>query len=246
MKDNFSTRSDNYAKFRPTYPSELFQFIYSKLENRKNAWDCGTGNGQVALELAKSFESVFATDISKSQIENAFKVNNIHYSVQPAEKTNFESGIFDLIMVAQAIHWFDFDKFYTEVNRTAIDNSWICVVGYGKLSVSKEVDSIIDDLYHNILGLYWDKERTYIEEKYKTIPFPFAEIKVPDFSIQLSWSFDQLIGYLNTWSAAKHFIRERNFNPIENLQRKMEKVWDDGLSKQIDFPLLFRMGQVQK
>jgi hypothetical protein len=120
------------------------------------------------------------------------------------------------------------------------------VVGYGKLTVSKEVDNIIDDLYHNILGLYWDKERTYIEEKYKTIPFPFAEIKVPDFSIQLSWSFDQLIGYLNTWSAAKHFIRERNFNPIENLQRKMEKVWDDGLSKQIDFPLLFRMGQVQK
>ncbi|MBK8151814.1 MAG: class I SAM-dependent methyltransferase [Saprospiraceae bacterium] len=246
MKDNFSTRSDNYAKFRPTYPSELFQFIYSKLECRKNAWDCGTGNGQVAVELAKSFECVFATDISQSQIDNAFKVNNIHYSLQPAEKTNFESCIFDLIMVAQAIHWFDIDKFYTEVQRTAIGKSWICVVGYGKLAVSKEIDNIIDDLYYNILGLYWDKERTYIDEKYKTIPFPFAEIKVPDFSIQLSWSIDQLIGYLNTWSATKHFIRERNFNPIDNLQKKIEIIWGDGLNWQINFPLLFRMGQVQK
>lgn len=246
MKDNFSTRSDNYAKFRPTYPSELFEFINSKLECRKNAWDCGTRNGQVAVELAKSFECVFATDINQSQIDNAYKVNNIHYSVQPAEKTNFESGIFDLIMVAQAIHWFDINKFYTEVQRTAIGKSWICVVGYGKLAVSKEVDNIIDDLYYNILGLYWDKERTYIDEKYKTIPFPFAEIKVPDFSIRLSWSFDQLIGYLNTWSATKHFIRERNFNPIDSLQKKIEKIWDDGLNRLINFPLLFRMGQVQK
>lgn len=66
MKDNFSTHSDKYAKFRPSYPITFFDFLNSIVPNRKNVWDCGTGNGQMAIELSKTFKSVYATDISQS------------------------------------------------------------------------------------------------------------------------------------------------------------------------------------
>ena len=246
MKDNFSSHSDKYAKYRPTYPLEFFNYLNSLVPNKQNAWDCGTGNGQVAFELSKTFDHVFATDISQSQIDNASKSDNISYSVQPAEKTNFKDHRFDLIVIAQAIHWFDFEKFYSEVRRTAVENALICVVGYGRIEISENIDSIIGNFYENIIGKYWDKERKYIDENYKTIPFPFHEIQTPNFVNTLHWTLEQLIGYLNTWSAVKHFIKENGQNPIDKLQGEIEQYWEKGQLKEVRFPLLLRVGKITR
>ena len=246
MKDNFSTQSDKYAKYRPTYPSNLFEFLNSKIQDKHNAWDCGTGNGQVAYELAKTFDNVFATDISQSQIDNALQAANISYSLQPAEKTNFDNGLFDLIVVAQAIHWFDFDKFYTEVKRTAKDNALLSVVGYGKFEISEQIDNVIADFYNNVICKYWDKERKYIDDNYKTIPFPFDEIQTPNFVNTQYWTLEHLIGYLNTWSAVKHFIKQNGYNPIDKLQKDIEQLWGNEQTKQVYFPLLLRIGRITK
>ncbi|MBX2921492.1 MAG: class I SAM-dependent methyltransferase [Chitinophagaceae bacterium] len=246
MKDNFSTQSDKYAKYRPVYPPALFEYLNSIVQSKQNAWDCGTGNGQVAYELAKTFDRVFATDISPSQIDNALKAGNIVYSVQPAEKTDFENHLFDLVVVAQAIHWFNFGQFYAEVRRTAKENALLCVVGYGRLEVSEQIDKVIADFYENVIGKYWDKERKYIDEHYKTIPFPFNEMKAPHFVNTRHWTVEHLIGYLNTWSAVKHFIKQNGFNPIDKLQPAIEQYWNNGESKQVSFPLLLRVGRIAK
>lgn len=52
-----------------------------------------------------------ATDISEKQLSNALSISNVFYSVQAAEKTDFEDDSFDLVTVSQALHWFDFDLF---------------------------------------------------------------------------------------------------------------------------------------
>jgi len=52
FKDHFSTLSDGYARYRPTYPAELFQFLASVASAKTVAWDCATGSGQVAVALA--------------------------------------------------------------------------------------------------------------------------------------------------------------------------------------------------
>lgn len=245
MKDNFSSQSDNYAKFRPTYPSDFFDYLNSIVPNRKNAWDCGTGNGQIAYELAKSFDTVFATDISQSQIDNALKAENIKYSIQPAEKTNFDNQIFDLISVAQAIHWFNFEKFYTEVERTAKENAKLCVVGYGRIEISPQIDNIIANFYTKIIGKYWDKERKYIDENYETIPFPFTEIQTPKFQNTHQWNLEHLIGYLNTWTAVKHFIRQNDHNPINEFEIELKQHWKKGEIKEVKFPILLRVGKIK-
>lgn len=246
MKDNFSSASDQYARYRPTYPQEFFNYLNSIVPNKNNAWDCGTGNGQVALELAKTFNHVQATDISRSQVNNALPANNITYSVQPAESTSFENGLFDLIVVAQAIHWFHFERFYPEVRRTAGKEALLCVVGYSRPEVSKEIDQIITGFYTNVIGPYWDKERRYIDEDYKTIPFPFPEIRPPQFTNKLQWTLEHFIGYLNTWSAVKHFIRQNNYNPVDQLQTEIEKHWNPNQPKEITFPLLLRIGKITR
>lgn len=244
MKDNFSLESDRYAKYRPRYPRELFDYLNSIVSNKRNAWDCGTGNGQVAFELAKTFNTVYATDISQSQINNALHADNIIYSVQPAEQTDFQDDLFDLIIVAQAIHWFDFERFYSEVKRTAKKRGLLCVIGYGKAGITKELDEIIERFYNGIIGPYWDKERRYIEEGYRTIPFPFRQLDAPDFLNTMHWNLDHLIGYLNTWSAVKHYIKVNHHNPVNDLHDELQRKWGNAGMREVKFPLLLRMGQI--
>lgn len=246
MKDNFSSQSDQYAKYRPKYPAELFEYLNTLVLTKEKAWDCGTGNGQVAQELVTSFTTVYATDISQSQIDNAWPSKQIIYSVQPAEKTNFKDNLFDLIIVAQAIHWFDFERFYAEVQRTAKEKALFVALGYGRITISKEIDALISHFYATVIGKYWDNERKYIDENYKTIPFPFEEIATPHFTNTQHWSMEHLIGYLNTWSAVKHYMKQNKVNPILELETELEKIWGTKKMKEVHFPILLRVGYVNQ
>jgi ubiquinone/menaquinone biosynthesis C-methylase UbiE len=244
MKDNFSTQSEQYVKFRPTYPNELYQFLLSLVKTKDKAWDCGTGNGQVAQELSKHFKEVYATDISEKQIKNAIQRANIFYKVESAERTSFLDKSFDLITVAQAIHWFDFDAFYKEVTRVIKPNGILAVIGYGLLSINKDTDAIINRFYREVTGPYWDKERKYIDEHYQTIPFPFKEIESPQLYNSYEWSLEQLIGFLDTWSAVQHFIKANKQNPVELVYKDLQQAWGINSTKTVRFPILLRIGKL--
>lgn len=242
MKDNFSVQSAAYAQFRPTYPQELYDFLFSLVLQQNTAWDCATGNGQVARILAKDFDQVFATDISENQLKHAVQKENISYLLQSSDKSTFPDATFDLITVAQAIHWFSFDDFYAEVKRTLKPAGIIAVFGYGVMRINAQVDPVIHKLYKGILGGYWDEERKYIDEGYLSIPFPFQEFSVPQLSIQTTWNFDQLIGYLNTWSALQHYKKANNSSPLTALMSELESAWGTG-DKEVNFPILLRVGK---
>ena len=241
MKDNFSTKSDEYARFRPGYPEEAYSFIRKQLLGREKAWDCATGNGQVAARLAEFFSDVYATDISVPQLMNAADRPNIHYSKQRAKKTSFPDGFFDLVTVAQAIHWFDFERFYKEVRRTLKPEGFIAVMGYGLFQSNDATNLVIDHFYREIIGSYWDEERRYLDEEYKTIPFPFEEIETPEFHHEMDWSLERVVGYLKTWSAVKHYEKENSENPVDLIYEALEKSF--GERGKVVFPVLFRMGR---
>ena len=139
--DLFSDKAGLYASARPTYPESLFRFVASIAQLHDRVWDCGAGNGQAALGLAQHFDVVEATDASKQQIENAIPQKRVHYSVQPAEQTNFQAASFDAVCVAQALHWFDFDRFYLEVHRVLKPQGVFVTWGYDWFNVSKDFDT---------------------------------------------------------------------------------------------------------
>lgn len=245
MKDLFSSHADDYARYRPVFPDAFFRYLETLIPEKQLAWDCGTGNGQVAVKLAECFDSVCATDISAAQLKQAPARDNIFYSVQPAEKTNFPDHSFDLILVAQAIHWFDFEAFYREVKRTARQGAFLVVIGYGKLRIDPQTDMVIDRLYHSIIGPYWDEERRYIDELYQTIPFPFEEIATPGFEHTVEWNLEQLTGYLGTWSAVKHYIRENGNDPVPAISNELKEIKGETATFTVHFPLLLRIGKIR-
>lgn len=242
-KDLFSSNANQYAAFRPDYPNELYDFIFSHVNSFSTAWDCGTGNGQAAKVLAQKFDKVLATDISEKQMENGFQTSNITYSVSPAEKSSFLNQTFDLITVAQAAHWFKLNLFCNEVERVAKPGCVIALWGYGLLSVNPEFDTQLKDFYKNVVGPFWDPERKLIDEAYATIPFPFREINCPQFSFTKQWNIAHLEGYLNTWSATQKYIAATNLNPVTKFIEANANAFGEGV-QEVKFPLFMRLGRM--
>lgn len=243
MKDNFSKQAVGYSKFRPQYPDEMIEYIISFVNNKSTALDVATGNGQVAHKLSTYFKKVFATDISQKQLDNAIQADNIIYSKESAEKTSFEDQKFDLIVVAQAVHWFDFESFYKEIYRVLKPEGIFAIMGYGLFSTNTDSDKILRHFYYDIVGSYWDAERKYLDENYETIPFPFEEIPTEKFENQFSWTFEALIGYLQTWSSVQHYISKNKKNPIDLIYDDLKKSWQKN-DHQVTFPLLLRIGKL--
>lgn len=248
-KDNFSRQAALYCKFRPHYPPELYHFLFSQPNSFEQAWDCGTGNGQVAVQLAKKFKKVYASDISRQQLEQAEQQENIHYLQARAEAVPIPDSSLDLITVAQAIHWFDFDAFYREVRRVAKPAALLAVWGYGLIRISPEIDPVLQQLYSGTLGPYWDTERKWIDEHYRGIPFPFAEMPAggpaQEFFISAHWTREQLIGYLSSWSSLQHYIQQQKHSPLPDFEEAIAPYWPQEETKEVSFPVFMRLGRVQ-
>lgn len=194
--------------------------------------------------LSEYFAQVVGTDISQNQLANAVQKLNITYKVEQAEASSFETASVDLVVVAQAVHWFNFSSFYQEVARVVKPGGIAALVGYGLLKTNTALDNIISKLYGEILGDCWDTERRYLDEAYKTIPFPFEELEAPHFKITADWSLEELTGYLNTWSAAKHFEKAHGQNPIALVARELRQNWGEEKKIEITFGLLLRIGRI--
>jgi hypothetical protein len=244
--DNFSTGSDDYAAFRPQSPEAIYDFLFRHVHNYNTAWDCGTGNGQVAVTLSERFSKVYGTDISQQQLANATHRDNIFYLQERAEQTSLADTSVDLITVAQAIHWFDFDSFYREVKRVATQDALIAAWTYNVLRVTPAVNKVIDHLYHDITRPYWDPERKYVDEQYATIPFPFKEVFAPPIEISLYRDVNWLIGYLGTWSGAKNYIKATGNDPVAMVRYDIVAAWGDSELHEINFPVHVRAGFVHQ
>jgi len=246
FKDHFSSVSEGYAKFRPGYPDELYDFILNHVRNRNHAWDCATGNGQAAIKLAEYFEKVTATDASSAQIENAAPHPNVKYTVATAENSGLPPQSVDLVTVAQALHWFDFEKFYKEVRRVANEGALIAVWTYGLFYFeNEEINRCLLEFYQDIVGPYWPPERAHTESRYQSIPFPFNEIVTPEFVLNRDYTLVQTINYLSTWSAVKNFRQALNVDPLIELSQKLSKYWSGPDSVlQGKTPIYMRMGKL--
>jgi SAM-dependent methyltransferase len=243
--DHFSAFANRYADFRPHYPAAIFDFLATVVPRTSLVWDCACGNGQATVDLAERFDHVMATDASKEQIASATPRPNIEYRVAPAESSGLADNSVGLVTVAQAVHWFSFDRFYAEVNRVLIGGGVLAVWAYGINEVEGEaVNALAQDYYANIVGPYWPPERVLVEEGYRTIPFPFSEITAPAIHMETHWDLDALLGYFSTWSATNRFIKANGHNPLARLNSKLSEVWGQREKpRPVKWPLSIRIGR---
>jgi SAM-dependent methyltransferase len=244
MSDPFSALAAGYARYRPGYPPELFAYLASLPAGRRLAWDVATGNGQAALGLAGHFERVEATDRSAAQIERAAPHPRVAYRVAPAEASGLADRAVDLVTVAQALHWLDFDRFYREVERVLAPGGAVAAWCYNLLDVGPRVNAVVGRLYGQVVGPFWPPERRLLEAGYRNVPFPFEETAPPRFAMRTAWRLADLVGYLGTWSAAARYRAARGEDPVALVAPDLAAAWGDPeAGKEVRWPLHLRVGR---
>lgn len=200
MKDRFSSVAQGYAQYRPSYPPELINWINSQCPGHDFAVEAGTGSGQLTALLAPHFRRYLATDISQQQMAKAPQLPHVVYQMAQAHELPAEDASANLLVAAQAAHWFDLPAFYIEADRVLQPGGFLILLGYGLITVNPQVDAVVHDLYYNRLNGHWDAERKMVDDHYAHIPFPWPEVQQPAMDIVVHWDAKHLLGYLATWS----------------------------------------------
>lgn len=227
----FSVASDHYAAARPQYPAALFDELASRAPDRERAWDCATGSGQAAVALAERFGAVDATDVSPEQIAHAAAHERVRYSVQSAEATAFPDGSFGLVTVAQALHWFDFERFWPEVQRVLKPGGLFAAWTYTWPHISEAADRIVEAELLDVIRDYWAPQNRLAWDGYADVPFPFRELPAPKVSLALDWDLDQFLAYVGTWSATRRCVEEKGKGVLGNLGAALAREWTERRSK---------------
>ncbi len=245
FKDHFSEVSAGYRAFRPRYPTALFEWLASLAPQRERAVDLGCGTGQASVALAGRFDEVIGLDPSRDQIARAEPHPRVRYRVAPAEATGLPGASADLVVAAQAVHWFDMARFPGELSRIARPGAAFAVFTYGLCHVSPPIDDVVDRLYRAVLGPYWPPEAAHVEAGYRMLPFPWAEIPAPSLPIEDWWSLDRFLGFLGTWSAASAYRRKTGGDPISRVAGALASVWGPAeIERKVTWDLAVRAGRV--
>lgn len=218
------------------------------MPRRSLVWDCATGNGQAARDLARYFDRIIATDASADQLREAPPIANVEYRVATAEESRLGDHSVHLTTVAQALHWLDLDRFYAEVRRVTVPDGLFAAWSYGACNAGADVEGLLREFEHGTVGRYWSAGRRWVDEGYRTIPFPFQEVTMPAFVLRATWTLSQLGEYLRSWSAVAKYRRQQGKDPVAPLLEQIGQHWrteGPAAIREITWPLTVRVGRVE-
>lgn len=227
-KDRFSSIAADYANYRPTYPQSLYESLLKHVSGRDMALDCGTGSGQAAAALAPYFKDVYATDISAAQMSNAIQRQNIYYRLMPGHEAPVEvrDGAADLIVSAQAMHWFDRPAFFAMAEQKLKPGGVLAIWAYGNHKTDDPtINATIEDLNTRVLGAYWDAEVQALLPQYDAMHLPMTPLELPPMIMQSEWDLSQLLGYFKSWSASKKYIDRNGDEAFNEALKPIVMAW---------------------
>ncbi len=239
FKDHFSHQSEAYRRFRPEYPAALFDWLADRAPGRGLAIDVATGNGQAAVALADRFDKVIATEPSAAQLRQAQAHPRVEYRREAAESISIAAGSADLVVAAQAAHWFDWPSFVREAARVLRPGGVLAFWTYGHCHVTPGIDRLVADFSRDAVGPYWPRERRHVDEGYRELVVPLPALEPPSFEMQTRWDAPAMLGYLDTWSAVRRCRARSGRDPLELLVRPLSAAWGER-ARDMRWPLVVR------
>ncbi len=246
MKENyFSSIAPDYARYRPSYPEELFIYLASIAPTRAVVWDCATGSGQAATGLVHHFDRVIATDISDELLAQAMPKPRISYRNANASHSGIDPRSVDLVTVANAMHWFHGDAFEQEVRRVLRPGGIIAAWSFAFADISPDVDRLTRKVHNEIVDPFWIGPNRIVEHGYKDLQFGFTPILPPPIAMTSLWDLEQLEGYMRTWSASVKYVKQHGVDPVGLVHADLLTAWGDPASvREVRWRLNLRVGTV--
>lgn len=239
----FAHGGASYARFRPHYPPALIAWLAALPAARRLAVDVGCGNGQLTAALAGKFDLVVGVDPSPGQLAQARFGAGLRYACATAEQLPLAAASADLVVVAQAAHWFDLPRFYAEVRRVARSGASLALVSYGVLRLPNDLMPCFGHFYDELIRPWWPPQRQLVDDGYRGLPFPFRELQAPRMQITQHWRAQDFVGYVATWSAVRRLHEAGQARVLTRFAEEIAALWGDGrVLRPVSWPLNLRVG----
>lgn len=245
VRNWFDRGGADYAQFRPQYPPQLADWLAQLPAARHLAVDVGCGSGQLTAALARQFDTVIGLDPSSSQLAHARTAANLHYACATAERLPLASAGADLLVAAQAAHWFDLPRFYAQVRQVAANGAAVALVSYGVLKLPLDLMPCFRHFYDDQIRAHWPPQRQWVDDGYRQLPFPFAEQQAPQMQIQHGWRAADFVGYVSTWSAVRRLVEAGQGALFSRFAQDISALWGDAEKlRPVTWPIHLRVGRV--
>jgi SAM-dependent methyltransferase len=241
-----------YKKYRPSYDQKLIGRIIQFLNEKHSgpydlAIDVGCGTGQATKLLCDYFKDVKGFDISENQIEQAkcleVEHENLKFYTSPCEQLDLHDVSVDLILAANALHWFNLDLFFQECKRILKPTGVLAFFTNKELTiVHKDSGEALTRRLHafrSALIPFENEVLTLVRNGYETIHPPFAQILRDDSLVDdLNWSLTDFVNYVQTWSYYRSYETEnKDGKLLESFVNDMQKILGFGAESVL---MLFR------
>lgn len=231
--NRFSNRVKDYVKYRPGYPAEMIDFFASGInDNNSIIADIGAGTGILTgLLLQKGF-TVIAVEPNKEMREKYRELlagyTNVSFVDGTAETTKLAKGSIDVIVAAQAFHWFDRHKTKAEFKRILKPGGTVALIWNERL-----VLSAFETEYEKLITLY---STDYTRVDYRNITdeeiedfFTPGEVKLTIFENYQQFHFEGLKGRLQSSSYIPVPGDENYTGMMEALQQLFNRYEQNGV-----------------
>ena len=142
----FGPLAGDYARYRPGYPAEVVEELVRVCGLNQN-WiiaDIGSGTGNSARPFLETGYQVIAVEPNREMRKAGEHLLSAYPNFRSldgaAESIPLDDQSIDMIVVGQAIHWFDIDKTRAEFKRILRPNGWTVVMWNGR---SRDEDAFI-------------------------------------------------------------------------------------------------------
>lgn len=222
----FSNKVENYIKYRPSYPSDMFEFIKLELNltPEKVVADIGSGTGISTELFLKNGNKVYGIEPNKEMRDAGEKLlskysNFISINVT-SENTLLDNNSIDLISAFQAFHWFDVPKAKKEFKRILKDGSYVLLVWNDRKTDSTEFLKAYEDLLQEYSSDYKEVNHKNIAENDISL-FLDKGYKSKTFENYQLFDFEGIKGRMFSSS----YVPDENTQDGQKILLELEKIF---------------------
>ena len=230
----FSSRVENYVKYRPGYPPAIIELLRRKcgLTSASKIADIGSGTGILTEMFLKNGNQVFAVEPNQEMREAAERLLGGHEGfssvIGTAEATTLAPQSVDLIVAGQAFHWFDRTKARIEFARILKPSGWVVLIWNDRKTASTPLLKAYEDLLQLCSVDYRAVDHKQIDANTIGQFFAPAKFELSVFENQQVFNFDGLKGRLLSSSYAPEPGHPKYEPMLESLDAIFNEHANDG------------------
>lgn len=245
----FSSRVENYIKYRPGYPTEVVETLQSEcgLTPDSIIADVGSGTGILTELFLQNGNVVYGVEPNREMREAGERLlqgySRFHSVGAKAEETTLDGASVDFIAAGQAFHWFDREKARAEFVRILKPQGWVALIWNERLTETTPFLIAFERLLKDYATDYEQVDHRRIDASVIRDFFDSHEFRLKRFENVQVLDYEGLKGRLLSSSYVPD-AQHPNYEPmIAELERIFQEYQNEG-RVDVEYVTLMYYGQL--